>query len=103
MPRKKPQHLDPVEQSNSLPPAIIGHNAEVSDDALIADNSKLEDLLKQAQAKLDEWDKPHKAPAAEPEAEISRRLLSLESNMTKTDRGTAYFSDIMSTKIESVE
>src|ERR1700730_14002086 len=103
MPRKKPQQLDPVEQSNSLPPAIIGHNAEVSDDALIAENFKLEDLIKQAQAKLDEWAKPHKARVAEIEAEISRRLLSRQSDSTKTDRGTAYFSDIMSTKIESVE
>lgn len=81
----------------------IGDNSQITDDALIAENFKLEDLIKQAQTKLDEWAKPHKARVAEIEAEISRRLLARQSDSTKTDSGTAYFSDIMSTKIENVE
>ena len=71
-----------------------------SDDALIAENFKEEDLLKAAQAKFDEWAKPHKARIAEIESEISRRLLERKADSTKTDSGTAYFSHLMNTKIE---
>lgn len=74
-----------------------------SDDALIAENFKLEDLIKAAQAKFDEWAKPHKERIAQIEGEISRRLLERKADSTKTDSGTAYFSDIMNTKIESTE
>ena len=89
----------PAEQ----PPATIGHNSELSDDALIAENFTLEDQIKAAQAKMDEWAKPRKERIAQIEGEISRRLLERKADSTKTDSGTAYFSDIMSTKIESTE
>jgi len=82
---------------------LISHNSELSDDALIAENFTLEDQIKAAQAKFDEWAKPRKERIAQIEGEISRRLLERKSDSTKTDSGTAYFSDIMSTKIESVE
>lgn len=78
----------------------IGHNSEIDDDALIAENFKLEDQIKAANAKLAEWAAPHKARIAEIEAEISRRLLERKANNTKTDSGTAYFSDLMNTKVE---
>ncbi len=84
------------------PPPAPGHNSDVSDDALIAENFKLEDQLKAAQAKFDEWAKPHKTRIAEIEAEISRRLLERKADSTKTDSGTAYFSDIMNIKIEDL-
>ncbi len=102
MPRaKKPQQLDLVEQANALPP--VNHNSQIDDAALIAENFKLEDLIAAATAKLNEWAKPHKARIAEIEGEISRRLHERKADSTKTDNGTAYFSDIMNTKVESVE
>ena len=81
----------------------MGHNSDVTDDALIAENFKLEDLIKAAQAKFNEWAEPHKKRLAEIEVEISRRLLERNAKNTKTDSGTAYFSDIMNAKVESVE
>jgi hypothetical protein len=92
MPKQKPELTVPA----------IGHNSELSDDALIAENFKLEDLIKQAQAKFDEWAKPKKERIAEIESEIRGRLLERKADSTKTDSGTAYFSDIMNTKIENV-
>jgi hypothetical protein len=84
------------------PPAAIGHNSELSDDALIAENFVLEDEIKAMQARFDEWAKPRKARIAQIEGEISKRLLERKADSTKTDAGTAYFSDIMNTKIEDV-
>src|ERR1700677_1154025 len=89
----------PAEQ----PTPAIGHNSEWSDDDLIAENFVLEDQIKAAQAKFDEWAKPRKERISQIEGEISRRLLERKADSTKTDSGTAYFSDIMNTKIESVE
>ena len=100
-PRKKPQQLDIVEQANALPP--VNHNSQIDDAALIAENFKLEDLISAATAKLNEWAKPHKARIAEIEGEIAKRLHERKADSTKTDEGTAYFSDIMNTKVESVE
>jgi hypothetical protein len=94
MPKQKP-----AEQ----PTPAMGHNSELSDDALIAENFQLEDQIKAAQAKFDEWAKPRKERISQIEGEISRRLLERKADSTKTDSGTAYFSDIMNTKIESVE
>jgi hypothetical protein len=99
MPRaKNAQQLDIVDQANALPP--IGHNSEVSDDALIAENFALEDQVKAGQAKFDEWAKPRKARIAEIESEISRRLLERKADKTSTDSGTAYFSHLMNPKVE---
>jgi hypothetical protein len=100
MPKRK---IQPAEQKPDTELAPLGHNSQLSDDALIAENFKLEDLLKSAQTKLDEWAKPHKERISQIEGEISRRLLERKADSTKTDSGTAYFSDIMNTKIESVE
>jgi acyl-CoA reductase-like NAD-dependent aldehyde dehydrogenase len=83
--------------------APSGHNSQISDDALIAENFKLEDLIKAAQAKFDEWAKPHKERIAAIEGEISRRLLDRKADSTKTDSGTAYFSNLMNAKIENQE
>jgi acyl-CoA reductase-like NAD-dependent aldehyde dehydrogenase len=83
--------------------APSGHNSQISDDALIAENFKLEDLIKAAQAKFDEWAKPHKERIAAIEGEISRRLLDRKADSTKTDSGTAYFSHLMNAKIENQE
>lgn len=83
-------------------PPTIGHNSELSDDALIAENFTLEDQIKAAGAKFDEWARPRKERIAQIEGEISRRLLERKADSTKTDSGTAYFSDIMSTKIENL-
>jgi hypothetical protein len=103
MPRKstKPQQLDLVDQANALPP--IGHNSQVTDNDLIAENHKLEDLIKAAQAKFNEWAKPHKARIDAIENEIQRRLLERGADSTKTDAGTAYISNIMNQKVESCE
>lgn len=98
-PRTRRQPPAPVEQT----PPPIGHNSEATDDALIAENFRIEEQIKAASAKLAEWAAPHKARLAEIEAELSRRLLERKANNTKTDSGTAYFSDIMNAKVESVE
>jgi hypothetical protein len=87
-------------QEQPLP--AIGHNSELSDDALIAENFALEDKIKSMQAKFDEWAKPKKDRIGQIEGEISRRLLERKADSTKTDSGTAYFSDIMNTRIEDV-
>jgi acyl-CoA reductase-like NAD-dependent aldehyde dehydrogenase len=95
MPRKA---IKPAEQ----PAPAIGHNSELSDDALIAENFVLEDQIKAAQAKFDEWAKPRKERIAAIESTIFARLLERKADSTKTGSGTAYFSDIMNTKIEDV-
>lgn len=125
-PRKKPQQLDLVEHINSSAtgmaapsdgkgdvrsvsgnagssPAVAGHNSQVTDNDLIAENHKLEDQLKAGLAKYNEWAKPYKARVDEIENEIQRRLLERGADSTKTEAGTAYLSDLMNTKIESVE
>ncbi len=99
----------PIEQAP--PPA--GHNSQtapgeaqrsgVDDEALIAENFKLEDQIKAGQAKFNEWALPLQTRVKEIEAEISRRLLERKADSTKTDAGTAYFSDIMSTEVENAE
>lgn len=85
------------------PPTPSGHNSEINDDALIAENFKIEDLIKAAQAKFNEWAAPHKTRIAEIEIELSKRLLDRKANNTKTDSGTAYFSDILNAKVEKTE
>lgn len=84
-------------------PVPSGHNSDITDDALIAENFKLEDLIKAAQAKFNEWAGPHKTRILEIESELSRRLLDRKANNTKTDSGTAYFSDILNSKVEKTE
>lgn len=97
-PRKKPEQLDLVEQANALP--AVGHNSQVTDEDLIAENFKLEDLIAAATAKLNEWAKPHKARIAEIEGDLRTRLTDRKADSTKTEAGTAYFSHLMNTKIE---
>lgn len=94
-PRKKP----PTEQ----PAPTIGHNSDLSDDALIAENFKLEDLIKAAQAKFNEWAEPHKSRLKEIEDTLFARLAERKADSTKTDSGTAYISNIMNTNIENRE
>lgn len=107
MPRKKQTAEIPPSVAEQMQPSGRVHasnpNFELSDDALIAENFALEDQIKMAQAKFDEWAKPRKERVAQIEGEISKRLLERKADSTKTDSGTAYFSDIMNTKIESVE
>lgn len=98
--RPVPSKPDPS-TTTVLPP--INHNSDVTDDALIAENFKIEDLIKAVQAKFNEWAAPHKTRLTEIEVEISRRLLERNANNTKTDSGTAYFSDLLNAKVESVE
>ena len=78
----------------------IGHNSEVTDDSLIAENNKLEDEIKAGTAKLNEWAAPKKSRIDEIEGELRRRLTERGSDSTRTDSGTAYFSHLMNTKIE---
>jgi uncharacterized protein YdaT len=102
-------------QSAELPPSIAekmtpsgrvhadNPNFEKSDDALMAENFQLEDQIKAATAKFNEWAKSRKDRIAEIEGELARRLHERNTNSTKGDSGTAYFSDIMNTKVESAE
>jgi hypothetical protein len=99
MPRKKP--IEPAAVlPGQLPLPGMGHNSEITDDALIAENFKLEDEIKAAEAKLAEWAKPRKERVKEIESEIHARLIARGADNTKTPSGTAYFSHLMNTKIE---
>lgn len=88
----------PIEAPQSPPPA--GHNSVLTDNDLIAENFRLEDQIKAAQAKLAEWVAPLNTRLKEIESEVSRRLLERGADSTKTDSGTAYFSNILNTNIE---
>lgn len=101
--RPTPSKPDPSTETTVLPHQQMGHNSDITDDALIAENFKIEDHIKAAQTKFNEWALPHKTRLAEIEAEISRRLLERNAKNTKTDSGTAYFSDLLNAKVESVE
>ena len=85
---------------HASPPA--GHNSDLSDDALIAENFKIEDLIKAAQAKFNEWAEPHKTRLKEIEDTLFARLAERKADSTKTDSGTAYISNIMNAKVDSV-
>ena len=94
MPRKSVA----VKPDTKLAPA--GHNSEVSDDALIGENFKLEAEIEAGKAKLAEWSAPKQQRINEIEGELRRRLTERGSDSTRTDSGTAYFSHLMNTKIE---
>jgi hypothetical protein len=94
-PRKK---LAVVEQ----PAPAIGHNSQETDDQLIAENHRLEDEIKAGQAKFNEWAKPRKDRIEAIETEIRKRLIERNADSTRTDSGTAYFSNIMNTKVEDM-
>jgi hypothetical protein len=85
-------------------PAIVDDTlTALSDDALIAENFKIEDLIKAAQAKFDEWARPHKERLGQVESILFARLVERKSDSTSTDAGTAYISEIMNTKVENIE
>ena len=92
----------PKKQVREETPAI-GHNSQDTDDQLIAENHKLEDELKAGMAKYAEWAKPRKERIEAIESEIRRRLIERNADSTRTDSGTAYFSDLLQTKIEDRE
>lgn len=102
-PRKKQSETPNQDAAAHLQPAGIGHNSELSDDALIAENFQIEDLIKAASAKFDEWAKPHKERIKQIEDDLFARLSSRGADSTKTNSGTAYISNIASVKIESAE
>lgn len=98
----------------STPAAVVqpepapeaGHSSAFSgfsDSDLIARNLNLEDQVKAAQKKLDEWAKPLKAEIAEIESALFARLKERGADSTRTDNGTAYISTLMNTKVESRE
>jgi len=95
-PRTKRQ---PVE----TPAPAVGHNSDVTDNDLIAENHKITDLIKAAQAKFDEWSKPHKERLKAIEDGLFARLVERGADSTKTDAGTAYISNLASVKIEDGE
>jgi hypothetical protein len=77
-----------------------GHNSQVTDNDLIAENHKLEDQIKAGTAKLNEWAAPLKARTKEIEDDLFRRLVERGADSTKTDAGTAYISNLASVKVE---
>ena len=114
MPRSKPL---PDEQTTRLPPkktiqpeemaavqavnTLLGHNnPPASDEDLIAENFKLEDLNKAAMLKLKDWKAPNDARIKEIENELLRRLQERKADSTSTDSGTAYISNPMDHKVE---
>jgi hypothetical protein len=82
-------------------PAPIGDNSHVTDNDLIAENHKITDLIKAAQAKFEEWALPHKTRLKAIEDDLFARLSSRGSDSTKTDAGTAYISNLASVKVEA--
>ena len=97
MPRTKRTEQAPA----PVQPLPLGGN--VTDNDLIAENHKLEDQIKAGLAKFNEWAKPMKERIKEIEDDIFARLVTRGADSTKTDAGTAYFSDIMNTKVENPE
>lgn len=95
--------MPPRRKPAETPVPAVGHNSQVTDDALIAENFQLEDQLKAGMVKYNEWAAPLKARIEAIENDIRARLLERGADSTKTDSGTAYFSDIMNTKVESME
>lgn len=93
-----PSRREPVEQ---LAPAI-GHNSEVTDNELIAENHALEDKIKGGLAKFNDWARPFKDRLAEIETELRKRLLDRKADSTRTDAGTAYLSNIMNTRVDDL-
>lgn len=103
MPRKKSAAAEdrvaeqPVDAVNHL----IGHNSPpASDEDLIAENFKLEDLNKAAMLKLRDWKTPNDTRIKEIENELLRRLQERKSDSTRTDSGTAYISNPMDHKVK---
>ena len=93
-PRSKRQPIEPA------PPPPIGDNSLVTDLDLVAENHKIADLIKAAQAKYNEWAAPQQARLKEIEDELFKRLVDRGSDSTKTDAGTAYISNLASVKVE---
>ena len=83
-----------------VPAPAVGHNSDVTDNDLIAENHKINDLIKAAQVKFDEWSKPHKERLQAIEDDLFARLVERDSEKTTTDAGTAYISNLASVKIE---
>jgi hypothetical protein len=82
-------------------PLPLGNN--VTDDALIAENHKLEDEIKAGLAKFTEWAKPRKDRLKAIEDDLFKRLVERGADSTKTDSGTAYISNIASVKVDNSE
>src|SRR5216683_627145 len=83
--------------------AKIGDNSTVTDNDLIAENHKIDDLRKTGKLKFDEWERPHIARLKAIEDELFKRLSDRGADSTKTDAGTAYISNLASVKIEDGE
>jgi hypothetical protein len=81
--------------------AQAGHNSQVTDADLIAENHKTDDLIKAALAKFNEWKKPHADRVKEIEDELFKRLSERGADSTKTEAGTAYISNLASVKVEN--
>ncbi len=90
-------------QTVEVPAPAVGHNSDVTDNDLIAENHKITDLIKAAQVKFDEWSKPHKERLKAIEDDLFARLAERGADSTKTDAGTAYISNLASVKIEDGE
>lgn len=85
------------------PPPSIGDNSNVTDNDLIAESHKIDDLIKAATAKMNEWKAPHAARVKEIEDDLFARLAQRGADSTKTESGTAYISNLADVKIESKE
>ena len=92
-PRTKRQPVEPATPA-------AGHNSDVTDNDLIAENHKVNDLIKAAQVKFDEWAKPHRERLKAIEDSLFARLAERGADSTKTDAGTAYISNLASVKVE---
>ena len=82
---------------------VVEDDSQLTDDDLIAENFKTEDLIKAAQQKFEEWAKPHKERLKAIEDTLFARLVERKADSTKTDSGTAYISQLANTKIEDRE
>ena len=87
-------------QTVETPSPTVGHNSDVTDNDLIAENHKIADLIKAAQGKFNEWSKPHNERLKAIEDDLFARLVERDSEKTTTDAGTAYISNLTSVKVE---
>ena len=96
--RKQTEQVAPAEDI-----AFMVSSPILSDDDLIAENFRVEDLIKAGQNRFEEWAKPHKERLKAIEDTLFARLVERKADSTKTDSGTAYISQLANTKIEDRE
>lgn len=101
-----PRRARPAVVAQPEPAPGVGHNSGYgawTDEQLIAKRLEIDDNLKAAAKKLEDWAKPLKEQQTEIEQTLFARLNERGADSTRTDAGTAYISTLLNTKVEDRE